>query len=112
MIGLGVMGSQMFGQAVQHLDEAAFKGPQPLADEGNVEGGLLADSELVVAGGDTPVALEAINGKASGACVAPGSAGLAASPDMEQPPWLFGGMTSRGDLRRPEHHACRRRRRA
>jgi hypothetical protein len=43
-------------------------GPEPFADGGYVEGGLVADGELVVAGGDGAVALEpvysALNGVA------------------------------------------------
>ena len=37
------------------------EGPEPFADGGDVEGCLVADGELVVAGGDGPVALEAVD---------------------------------------------------
>jgi hypothetical protein len=37
------------------------RGPQPPSDGGDVEGGLVADGELVVAGGDGTVALEPVD---------------------------------------------------
>jgi hypothetical protein len=42
------------------------EGPEPSADGGDVEGGLVADGEFVVAGGDGAVALELVDAALDG----------------------------------------------
>ena len=78
------------------------EGPEPFADGGDVEGGLVADGELVVAGGDGAVALEPVDAALDGVALLVLSLSKAGGLPPELPFFLrfatwsfFSGMVQR-----------------